>query len=345
MTANRYKEAGVDLTASEEAVRRIAPLASSTRRPGVFGDFGGFAALFDLASTGYNDPLVVATTDGVGTKAELARQIGCLDTIGIDLVAMCVDDLVCVGAEPLIFLDYLAMGTIDPDRVEQLVAGIVTGCAEAGCALIGGETAAHPKVMDNDVFDLVGFALGAVEREKLMDPSLIAEGDSLVGLISPNLRSNGFSLVRHIISNMSTCSLDEPAWDGAKKTLGEELLAPSIIYSPSVLTVLNEHPVRAVSHITGGGIPGNLVRVLSGSLDAVIDMNTWETPRIFKEIQSMGSIAEDEMIQVFNLGIGMILVVDSFFAEEIVDVFNSRNCSAVVIGEIVAGTGGVRILR
>tara|TARA_Y100001960_G_C13878824_1_gene450428 strand:- start:16 stop:450 length:435 start_codon:yes stop_codon:yes gene_type:complete len=144
---------------------------------------------------------------------------------------------------------------------------------------------------------------------------------------------------------MSTCSLDEPAWDGAKKTLGEELLAPSIIYSPSVLTVLNEHPVRAVSHITGGGIPGNLVRVLSGSLDAVIDMNTWETPRIFKEIQSMGSIAEDEMIQVFNLGIGMILVVDSFFAEEIVDVFNSRNCSAVVIGEIVAGTGGVRILR
>ena len=345
MTTDGYREAGVDLAAADEVLARIAPLARTTHRREVLGDLGGFAGLFDLASAGYHDPLLVATTDGVGTKAELARRADRLDTIGVDLVAMCVDDLVCVGAEPLVFLDYLAVGRLDPDRVERLVAGIAEGCKEAGCALIGGETAEHPGTLDNDAFDPVGFAVGAVERDRVLDGSTIRMGDVLVGLASPNLRSNGFSLVRRVVFDMADRSLDEPAWPGSSATLGEELLSPSVVYTPAVLATLAGHEVHGVVHITGGGLPGNLTRVLGGDLDAVVETSAWEVPRVFEEIQAMGGIEPTEMERVFNMGIGMVLVVPPAGVDTVVATLADRDCPATTIGEVVDGTGRVEIRR
>ena len=345
MTTDGYREAGVDLDAADEALARIAPLARATHRREVLGDLGGFAGLFDLASSGYHDPLLVATTDGVGTKAELARLTDRLDTIGVDLVAMCVDDLVCVGAEPLMFLDYLAVGRLDPDRVERLVAGIAEGCKEAGCALIGGETAEHPGTLDDDAFDPVGFAVGAVERDRVLDGSTIRTGDALVGLASPNLRSNGFSLVRRVVFDMAARSLDEPAWPGSSATLGEELLSPSVVYSPAVLATLADHEVHGVVHITGGGLPGNLTRVLGGDLDAVVEASAWEVPRVFEEIRAMGGIELSEMERVFNMGIGMVLVVPPGGVDAVTTTLADHDCPATTIGEVVDGTGRVEIRR
>ncbi len=345
MTTDGYREAGVDLAAADEVLARIAPLARTTHRREVLGDLGGFAGLFDLASAGYHDPLLVATTDGVGTKAELARRADRLDTIGVDLVAMCVDDLVCVGAEPLVFLDYLAVGRLDPDRVERLVAGIAEGCKEAGCALIGGETAEHPGTLDNDAFDPVGFAVGAVERDRVLDGSTIRMGDVLVGLASPNLRSNGFSLVRRVVFDMADRSLDEPAWPGSSATLGEELLSPSVVYTPAVLATLAGHEVHGVVHITGGGLPGNLTRVLGGDLDAVVETSAWEVPRVFEEIQAMGGIEPTEMERVFNMGIGMVLVVPPAGVDTVIATLTDRDCPATTIGEVVDGTGRVEMRR
>ena len=297
------------------------------------------------ASSGYRDPLLVATTDGVGTKAELARLTDRLDTIGVDLVAMCVDDLVCVGAEPLVFLDYLAVGRLDPDRVERLVAGIAEGCKKAGCALIGGETAEHPGTLDDDAFDPVGFAVGAVERDRVLDGSTIRTGDALVGLASPNLRSNGFSLVRRVVFDMAARSLDEPAWPGSSATLGEELLSPSVVYTPAVLATLAGHEVHGVVHITGGGLPGNLTRVLGGDLDAVVEASTWEVPRVFEEIRAMGGIEPTEMERVFNMGIGMVLVVPPAGVDAVTATLADHDCPATTIGEVVNGTGRVEIRR
>ena len=345
MTTDGYREAGVDLGAADEALARIAPLARATHRREVLGDLGGFAGLFDLASSGYHDPLLVVTTDGVGTKAELARLTDRLDTIGVDLVAMCVDDLVCVGAEPLVFLDYLAVGRLDPDRVERLVAGIAEGCKEAGCALIGGETAEHPGTLDDDAFDPVGFAVGAVERDRVLDGSTIRPGDALVGLASPNLRSNGFSLVRRVVFDMAARSLEEPAWPGSSATLGEELLSPSVVYSPAVLATLAGHEVHGVVHITGGGLPGNLTRVLGGDLDAVVEASAWEVPRVFEEIRAMGGIELSEMERVFNMGIGMVLVVPPGGVDAVTTTLADHDCPATTIGEVVDGTGRVEIRR
>ncbi len=340
-----YRAAGVDLEAGDEAVRRIRPLVAATRRPGVVGDIGGFGGLFDLASSGFHDPLLVSATDGVGTKAEIARATGRLDTIGMDLVAMCVDDLVCVGATPLFFLDYLAIGRLDPAAVEQLVSGVASGCVEAGCALVGGEMAEHPGVMDDDQFDLVGFAVGAVERGRVLDGTAARAGDLLVGLESPNLRSNGFSLVRRLVFDVAGRDVGRPAWEGAARSLADELLAPSLIYAPAVLAVMAEHEVHAVAHITGGGLPGNLPRVLGDDVDAVVDTTAWEAPRIFRELQAIGGVSDEEMGRVFNMGIGMVLAVPATDADEVVDLLAANGRRSLVIGELVDGTGAAHLRR
>ncbi len=331
----------MDIDAGAEAVRRIGPLVRSTRRPGVVGDIGGFGGLFDPSAAGFRDPLLVSATDGVGTKAEIARLTGRLDTIGRDLVAMCVDDLVCAGATPLFFLDYLAIGHLDPEAVERLIEGIAAGCAEAGCALIGGEMAEHPGVMAADQFDLVGFAVGAVERGRLLDGSTVMAGDLLVALDSPNLRSNGFSLARRLVFDVAGRSLDDLAWEGADRTLADELLAPSVIYAPAVVAALAAHEVHAVAHVTGGGLPGNLPRVLGDAVDAVVDRTTWEVPRIFRELQAMGGVDDDEMARVFNMGVGMVLVVPASGVDDLVATLATHARSAWVVGELVSGSGTV----
>ncbi len=338
-----YRAAWVDIDAGEEAVRRIGPLVRATYRPEVVGDIGGFGGLFDVGRAGYRDPLLVSATDGVGTKAEVARQTGRLDTIGRDLVAMCVDDLVCAGAAPLFFLDYLAVGSLDPDAVESLVSGIADGCREAGCALIGGEMAEHPGVMASDQFDLVGFAVGAVERDAVLDGTAAVAGDALVGLDSPNLRSNGFSLARRLAFEVAGRHLDDPAWEGAATTLADELLAPSVIYAPAVVAALATHEVHAVAHVTGGGLPGNLPRVMADDVDAVVDRSSWEVPRIFRELQAMGDVADDEMARVFNLGVGMVLAVPATEADAVVATLAAHHRPARIVGELVAGTGRVHL--
>ena len=338
-----YRAAGVDLDAGEEAVRRIGPLVRGTYRPEVIGDIGGFGGLFDIGRSGYRDPLLVSATDGVGTKAEIARQAGRLDTIGRDLVAMCVDDLVCAGAAPLFFLDYLAVGRLDPDAVEGLVSGIAAGCVEAECALIGGEMAEHPGVMATDQFDLVGFAVGAVERDAVLDGSAAVVGDVLVGIESPNLRSNGFSLARRLAFDVAGHDLDDPAWEGAATTLADEFLDPSVIYAPAVVAALADHEVHAVAHVTGGGLPGNLSRVMDDKLDAVVRRSTWEVPRIFRELQAMGDVSDDEMDRVFNMGLGMVLVVPAIDVDGVVATLAAHDRSARVIGELVTGSGQVRM--
>ena len=258
-------------------------------------------------------------------------------------MAMCVDDLVCVGAAPLFFLDYLAVGRLDPDAVEGLVSGIAAGCIEAGCALIGGEMAEHPGVMATDQFDLVGFAVGAVERDGVLDGSAAVVGDVLVGIESPNLRSNGFSLARRLVFDVAGHDLDDPAWEGAATTLADELLDPSVIYAPAVVAALAHHEVHAVAHVTGGGLPGNLPRVMNDRLDAVVDCSTWEVPRIFRELQAMGDVSDDEMDRVFNMGLGMVLVVPAVDVDGVLATLAAHDRSARVVGELVTGSGQVRM--
>lgn len=338
-----YEAAGVSISAGEEAVERIKSKVRSTFRPEVIGDIGGFGGLFGFDAKRYRNPVLVSSTDGVGTKALVAQAAGQFETIGIDLVAMCVDDLVCQGAEPLFFLDYIAVGRLDPDHIEQLVEGVAEGCRQAGCALIGGEMAEHPGAMDPGEFDLVGFAVGVVERDHLLTGTHARAGDVLIGLPSPNLRSNGFSLARRVLFDVADRPLDGPAYNGAAHTLADELLKPSVIYTPAVRALLPEVDVRAVAHVTGGGIPGNLSRVLPGNVDAVVDRASWEVPRIFTEIQRLGSIGDDEMAKVFNLGIGMIVVVPEADAYRALDILRSRGHLATRIGQLVPGSGGVEL--
>lgn len=339
-----YRSAGVDIDAGEEAVARIKEAVRSTFRPEVIGDIGGFGALFDFGAGRYRHPVLVSSTDGVGTKALIAQALGRFDTIGVDLVAMCVDDIVCQGAEPLFFLDYIAVGALDPHHIEQLVAGVAEGCRSAGCALIGGEMAEHPGAMEPGEFDLVGFAVGVAERDRVLTADRVGEGDVLVGLPSPGLRSNGYSLARRVLLERASRSLDGPAYEGAHHSLGEELLAPSVIYAPAVLAAIDVADVKAVAHITGGGLPGNLVRVLPPSCDAVVERGTWEPPRIFAEIQDLGEVGDDEMARVFNLGIGMVLVVGVDDAFRAVDTLRSHGHQARVIGQVERGDRKVRLV-
>ena len=332
-----YAEAGVDIAAGEEAVNRIKSHVRSTFRPEVVGDIGGFGGLFAFDAGRIKHPVFVSSTDGVGTKALVAQAVGQFTTIGIDLVAMCVDDIVCAGAEPLWFLDYIAVGRLDPAHIEQLVEGIAEGCRTAGCALIGGEMAEHPGAMKAGEFDLVGFAVGVADRDRILTGEHVRPGDILIGLPSPNLRSNGYSLARKALLEIDGRALDGPAYKGAHHSLGEELLSPSVIYSPAILELLRHVEVRAVSHITGGGIPGNLNRVLAPGTDAVVHRRSFETPRIFQEIQQIGEIPDDEMAATFNLGLGMIVVVPPSDVYKALYVLRTAGHRAEQVGEVVDG--------
>ncbi|MCL2395554.1 MAG: phosphoribosylformylglycinamidine cyclo-ligase [Acidimicrobiaceae bacterium] len=340
-----YAGSGVDIDAADAAIDAMRELvASTTNRPGVLGTIGGFGGLFALPG-GYREPVLVSGTDGVGTKMAVAEAVGRFDTVGIDLVAMCVDDLVCCGAEPLFFLDYQLHGRIDPEQVRQLMSGIAAGCRTAGCAILGGELAEHPGLIRPGEVDLAGFAVGIVERDRLLDgPAHTVAGDVLIGLASPGLRSNGYSLARAALLDRAGRALDGPAWTGASVSLADELLRPSVIYTPAVLDVLAEVEVHAVAHITGGGLPGNLPRVLATSVDAVVHRDRWRVPRIFDEVQAAGSVSDEEMVRVFNLGIGMVLVLPPSSVDGAVRGLDAAGHEPAVIGELVTGERRVRLV-
>ena len=332
-----YAGAGVDISAGEEAVERIKSKVRSTFRPEVISDIGGFGGLFAFDTARFRQPVLVSSTDGVGTKALVARQAGRLDTIGIDLVAMVVDDIAAQGAEPLFFLDCISVGRLQPAEIETLVGGIVDGCRQAGCALVGGETAEMPGLLEEGAFDLVGFGVGVVERSRLVTGEKVEAGDRIVGLPSPGLRSNGYSLARRVLLDAAGLTLDGPAWPGAGHSLADELLRPSVIYTPAIVQLCAEVTVRALAHITGGGLPGNIPRVLPDHVDAVIHKGAWDVPRIFDELRRLGPVADEEMAAVFNLGIGMVAVVSPEDADQALSVLATHGLRPVVIGEIVPG--------
>ncbi|KAF2958489.1 phosphoribosylaminoimidazole synthetase [Thermotoga sp. Ku-13t] len=331
-----YKEAGVDLEAADKSVEKIKRLAKLTYTPNVLSEIGLFAGFFEIPSS-YSRPVLVSGADGVGTKLKIAFMMDKHDTVGIDCVAMCVNDLLVHGARPLFFLDYLAVGKLDPERVEQIISGIVKGCLEAGCALIGGETAQMPDFYAESEYDLAGFAVGIVDRDQLVDGSKVKEGDVIIGLASTGLHSNGFSLARKILLKHYTV---DAYVDELGKTLGEEMLTPTRIYVKSVLKILDDS-IHAMAHITGGGLLGNLPRVLPEGLEARIDRNAWQVPSIFKLIQRLGNIDDEEMFRTFNMGIGFVLVVSKDAVDRIVTNLTSNGEKAWILGEIRKGEGRI----
>jgi len=330
-----YAGAGVDIAAGDAAVERLRSMVAG---------IGGFGGQFPLDTGRYTKPVLVASTDGVGTKLVVARASGRYDTVGIDLVAMCVDDLVCVGAEPLFMLDYIATGKVDPDQVATVVAGVHEGCRQAGCALIGGETAEHAGVMAADELDLAGFAVGVVEQGTQLGPERVRAGDAIVGLASPGLRSNGYTLARHVLLERAGLDLGDPAWEGASHSVADELLRPSVIYTPAVLATRAAlgDALHACAHITGGGIVGNLPRALPDDLGARLERSAWEEPRIFAEIERLGAVDGDEMDRVFNRGVGMALVLDVSAVDGALAALAGAGQPASVIGAVVDGGPGVR---
>ena len=336
----KYSDAGVDIDAGNSLVDRIKPLVKSTRRAGADSEIGGFGGLFDLKAAGFKDPVLVAANDGVGTKLKIAIESGRHDTVGIDLVAMCVNDLVVQGAEPLFFLDYLATGKLDVDQGEAIVAGIAKGCIDAGCALIGGETAEMPGMYGGADYDLAGFAVGAAERGALLPRDDMTSGDVLIGLASSGVHSNGYSLVRRVVE------LSGLAWDAAAPfdtatTLGEALLAPTRIYVKPVLTAVRAtHAVKALVHITGGGFWENIPRVLPETLTAEIDLDAITVPPVFSWLARSGGIEAQEMLRTFNCGIGMIAIVAEAGVEDVMGVLHENGETATVIGRLVANDGG-----
>ncbi|WP_107496181.1 phosphoribosylformylglycinamidine cyclo-ligase [Thalassobius sp. I31.1] len=331
-----YADAGVDIDAGNELVERIKPAAKRTIRPGVMSGLGGFGAMFDLKGAGYNDPILVGATDGVGTKLRIAIDTGNFDTIGIDLVAMCVNDLICQGAEPLFFLDYFATGKLDLDSATTIINGIAEGCAQSGCALIGGETAEMPGMYSEGDFDLAGFAVGAMERGATL-PAEMAEGDVLLGLSSNGVHSNGYSLVRKLV-DMSGLGWDADCPWG-EGTLGAALLAPTKLYVKGSVAAMKAGAVRGLAHITGGGLTENLPRVLPEGLGAEIDLNAWELPGVFKWLAATGGMEQAEILKTFNCGIGMIAVVSADKAAEAQKIFEDAGHDVCTLGQLSAGEG------
>jgi phosphoribosylformylglycinamidine cyclo-ligase len=332
-----YADAGVDIDAGNELVERIKPAAKRTGRAGTMGGLGGFGALFDLKAAGYSDPILVAATDGVGTKLRIAIDTGNVDTIGVDLVAMCVNDLVCQGAEPLLFLDYFATGKLEVDQAARIITGIAAGCEASGCALIGGETAEMPGMYHGGDFDLAGFAVGAMERGQDL-PAGVAEGDILLGLASDGVHSNGYSFVRKVVE-LSGLGWDAACpWD-AGLTLGEALLAPTRLYVKQALAAIRAGGVHGLAHITGGGLTENPPRVLPEGLACEIDLGAWELPPVFRWLATTANMAEPELLKTFNCGIGMMLVVAPDRAGALAALLAGAGETVCTLGRVVPGAG------
>lgn len=334
-----YAKAGVSIEAGDQLVRRIAPIARSTRVPGVLAGVGGFSALFDLPRRGYRRPILVSSTDGVGTKLKVAFLTGVHNTVGIDLVAMCVNDILTQGAEPLFFLDYFACGKLDVKIAEAVVRGIATGCRQAGCALIGGETAEHPGDFPKGEYDLAGFVLGVLEKNRRIDPAAVEPGDVLIGLPSSGLHSNGYSLARKVF-------FERAGWKVTRRvpelgrTLGDELLEPTRIYARIARALFRRFSIKGAAHITGGGIVGNLPRVLPQGRRAVLQRGSWPVPPVFELIRRMGRISQDEMDRTFNNGLGLIMVVSAKQVDRIQSALATLGESGFVVGEIRKGARG-----
>ena len=330
-----YAAAGVDIDAGNALVEKIKPLVRSTRRPGADGEIGGFGGLFDLKAAGFSDPVLVAANDGVGTKLKVAIEADRHDTVGIDLVAMCVNDLVVQGAEPLFFLDYFATGKLDPAQGAQIVAGIAEGCRQAGCALIGGETAEMPGMYAHGDYDLAGFAVGAAERGQLLPSGDIVEGDVILGLASSGLHSNGFSLVRRIVA-ASGLGWEHLAPFDKSTTLGKALLTPTRIYVRSILSAIRStHGIKALAHITGGGFPENIPRVLPAAYAAELDLDAIDVPPVFAWLAKAGNVAPAEMMRTFNCGVGMVLVVAAGQAAQVAAVLTQGGETVTTLGRIM----------
>lgn len=338
-----YKDSGVDIAAGNSFVNLIKPLVKATSRPEVLADIGGFGGLFSLNTSKYKNPVLVSGTDGVGTKLKLAFLADRHDTIGIDLVAMCVNDIIVQGAEPLFFLDYLATGKLLPEKGAEIVKGIAEGCKQAGCALIGGETAEMPGFYADGEYDVAGFTVGVVDRDHIIDGSCISVGNRLIGIASTGLHSNGYSLARTLIFDHLKLTISD-TFPGSDATVGEVLLTPTRIYVRSILNLLKDFTINGIAHITGGGLLENVPRVLPKSCQAHIHINSWERPNLFTVLQKAGNVERDEMYRTFNMGIGMVLAVAENEAEEIIDRLKGLGESAWIIGDIAAcGEGDERV--
>ncbi len=332
-----YREAGVDIDAGDEFVDRIKPLVRSTFRPEVLADLGGFGGLFKLNAKRYEEPVLVSGTDGVGTKLKIAFMMDRHDTVGIDLVAMCVNDIAVSGAEPLFFLDYFATGKLAVPKAQQVVAGIAEGCRQAGCALIGGETAEMPSMYADGEYDLAGFAVGVVDRPKIIDGKAIKPGDAILGLASSGLHSNGYSLARRVFFEKAKLEIDATLPD-LDRPLGDVLLTPTRIYAKQILAFVNEFPVKGIAHITGGGITENLPRVLPKGIRARINRKAWSVPPVFHALSRLGQVDREEMFRVFNMGIGLILVVPTDMANAVLTKAAELGDRGWQIGEIIASS-------
>lgn len=336
-----YKAAGVDVTAGYESVKLMKKHVERTNIPGVLTGIGGFGGLFQLDIAGMEEPVLVSGTDGVGTKLKLAFLLDKHDTIGIDAVAMCVNDIICCGAKPLFFLDYIACGRNIPEKIAEIVSGVAEGCVQSGCALIGGETAEHPGMMPDEEYDIAGYCTGVVDKKKIIDNSTVAEGDVMIGLASTGVHSNGFSLVRKVFDINSREVLMEKLPDG--RTLGEALLTPTRIYVKPLLDLIEKVDVKAVSHITGGGFNENIPRSIPDGYTAVINKNSYEVPYIFRYLQEKGGISEHDMYNTFNMGIGMSVVVPAKDKEKALEVLKAHDVPAYEIGVIRKGDAGIVI--
>jgi phosphoribosylformylglycinamidine cyclo-ligase len=340
-----YADAGVSIHAGDQAVELLKSRVQRTHRPEVIGGLGGFSGLFRLDVTKYKQPVLASSTDGVGTKLVIAQQMDIHDTVGVDLVAMVVDDLVACGAEPLFLLDYIACGEVVPDRVAEIGAGIADGCRTAGCALLGGETAEHPGVMKPHEYDLSANGVGVVEEDEILSRERVQLGDVVIAMRSSGLHSNGYSLVRHVLMGQGRLRLSSVIDDlGVNHTLGEELLTPTKIYARDCLTLIAECEVHALAHVTGGGIPGNLNRVLPDTMDAIVDRSTWRPQPIFDLVQRKGRIEASEMESTFNMGVGMFAVVSAADADRSLALLTARGVESWAVGEVVEGEGNVRLL-
>jgi phosphoribosylformylglycinamidine cyclo-ligase len=335
-----YKDAGVDIDAGDRFVQKIRPFVKATMRPEVLTDIGGFGGLFALKK--YRNPVLVSGTDGVGTKLKIAFLMKKHDTVGIDLVAMCVNDIVVQGAEPLFFLDYFATGKLRPEEHSLVVKGIAEGCKQAGCALIGGETAEMPSFYGDGEYDLAGFAVGVVERNKVVTGAKIRPGDLLIGLASSGLHSNGYSLVRKVLFDKAGYGVEDILTELGGPTLGEVLLTPTRIYAKTILALQKEYDIRGMAHITGGGITENVPRILPKGAKAVVHMGTWDVPPVFKLLKKKAGVDNDEMYRAFNMGIGMVLAVPKQQADKIVKKAAKLGEKAFLIGEVAKGKPSVK---